>query len=498
MQTNLQQLLELQKELATYQTIMALLSWDEEIHMPAQGLNNRLQQSNLLQKRCHEIITGERLRQLVAELQQDSELSEQHRVMVQRLARYIDKVSKLPGDFVEECSCAASTALSYWKQARERNEFSLFSPHLQKLVQLAQEKSRLLAVGGHPYNALLDGYEEGMTAEKLDVTFAVLKPQLKKLLDAIWHSDNYRRQRPLSYTISESQQQQSWQALIDWIGMPRDCFRLDISAHPFSINIGNNDVRMTTRYEANAPFASFLKVAHELGHCLYNLGVDPAYHNTALSGIASLGATESQSLFFENIIARGRYFWEKYFEQYRQICALGAIEQRQWYTEINRIAPTPVRLEADEVSYLLHIILRYQLELQLIDGSLAVADLPDKWRELSQELLEVEPPDDRLGVMQDIHWSWGNFGYFPTYAIGTIYSAQIYYTLLRQQPQIMRACDLPAIVDWLRENIHRHGRFYSSEELIQRCCGQPLAAEEYIHYLYEKYGELYQLEADKK
>ena len=493
MEANLQQLLELQKEMTTYQTIMALLSWDQEVYMPDQGLSNRLQQINLLQKRCHEIITGDRLRQLVENLQQSTGLSEEHRVMVQRLTRYIDKARKLPGEFIEECSRTSSIALVYWKQAREQNDFSLFSPHLHKLVQLAQQKSRLLGVPGHPYNALVDGYEEGMTVEKLDTTFSVLKPQLKKLLTAILHSDIYRNQRPLAYTISEAKQQQSWQALIDWIGMPRNCFRIDISAHPFTINIGNNDVRVTTRYEPTAPFSSFLKVAHELGHCLYDLGIPSAYQNNALGGVASLGMTESQSLFFENIIVRSKYFWEKYFDQYRQICGLAEIDQCRWYGEINRICPTPVRFEADEVGYLLHIILRYELELQLIDGQLTVADLPAKWREMSKELLEVEPPNDRMGVLQDIHWSWGNFGYFPTYAIGFIYSAQIYHTLMRQQPNIIRACDLPAIVEWLRENIHRHGHFYASEELVQRCCGQGLAAEEFIRYLAEKYGELYNL-----
>lgn len=482
MNEKLKQLNNIQKELALYNSISSVVAWDQETYMPSEGISGRFEQMAFLRKKSHEIMISDDFFQLAEELSKDSSLSEIDRTMVKRLYEDILDSKKLPSEFVEKFSKYASLGCEAWKKAKDENDFQIFAPKLKVLVDLSREKAKYVGKPGHPYNSLLHGFEEGMTVDKLNETFSYIKPRLKKLLDDILASDTHKNYVDPNITITPENQKKAYEKLAQWMLMPQNRFRIDTSAHAFTTKIAADDVRITTRIEP-LPFNSLLKVAHEAGHARYDLGISKDFQYNALEGISSLGMTESQSLFYENIIARGLPFWKKYFEQYKALCNLNGVSLETWFAYLNKINPGPVRLESDEVTYSLHIILRYEIEMELMNGDIEVEDVARRWEEKSLEVLGVKPESDSRGVLQDIHWGWGMFGYFPTYAIGAIYSTQLLDAIQKENAQAIETCDYSFINTWLHENIHKHGRCFTSETLMKNCCGEGLNPTMYVNYL---------------
>ncbi|MFW5995502.1 MAG: carboxypeptidase M32, partial [Spirochaetia bacterium] len=403
----------------------------------------------------------------------------------------------LPADFVRRMSEAASKGQSIWAGARAADDFSKFRDHLAKIIDLNKEKAEYLGYREHPYDALLDTFEPWMTRAEVADVFDKLQASLVPLVEQIQAAgqvdDSF-----LHRHIPVEHQEAFGREVIQAMGWDFSRGRLDVSVHPFTIDISPNDVRLTTRYQENFLNSGIFGSMHEAGHGLYELGSDRALHGTRLAGGTSLGIHESQSRTWENVVGRSRQFWSHYLPRLRAHVggALDDIELEQFYRGINKVQPSLIRVEADEVTYSLHIILRFRLETALIEGTLTVDELPEAWRELSGELIGIKPETEAQGVLQDIHWSMGAFGYFPTYGLGNLYGAQFWNALCVDIPDVyerIAAGQLTPILDWLRKNIHAYGRSKSAGELVQDITGAPLSASAFIDYLRGKYSEVYSL-----
>src|SRR5918998_248801 len=347
--------------------------------------------------------------------------------------------------------------------------------------------------------ALRDAYEPGAENARLEVMFKELKEGVSPLIRAVVaKGDGKDRAAPLSGAFGEARQEEFGRAVISAFGYDWERGRQDSSVHPFCINFGPGDVRITTRFDGSWLAPALFGTMHEAGHALYEQGVDPSYARTPLGGGTSMGVHESQSRLWENLVGRSRAFWSHYYPKLREVFSevLGGIDAREFYGAINVLEPSEIRVEADEVTYNLHILLRFELEVALIEGSLSVADLPAAWNSKMEEYLGVIPKNDSVGVLQDIHWADGLFGYFPTYVIGSVLSVQFFGAALKAHPEIAeetRTGRFSTLLGWLRENVHRHGSRYYPDELVKRATGRPLDTAPYLRYLEDKFGELYDL-----
>ncbi|MDD5650985.1 MAG: carboxypeptidase M32 [Candidatus Nanoarchaeia archaeon] len=478
-----------QKEIIILGEISALLGWDHQVYMPEQGDNSRSKQITLISALIHKKLNSEELFNAVKRLK-NKKIG--NKVMINRLYKSISKSRKLPSKFIEELSKEISLAHLAWKKAKNENKFEIFQPHLEKLVKLKQEEAKYIKLPGHIYNSLLDDYEEGMTVEKLKPIFKDLKEQLIILIKKIESSENYKKQKlPLNKKFDQSLQMELCKDVMKRIGLNEKFSRIDISEHPFSTQIGTNDVRITTHFQ-NDILSAFSSVIHESGHALYESNLPNKYEHTVLKEAPSLGLHESQSRFWENMIAKNKPFWIYYYPIFKNKFNLDNFEE--WYKNINLVTPGKIRIYSDEVHYCLHIILRFEIELGLLEGTIKVKDLPKIWNQKMKEYFNVIPESDSVGMLQDVHWSNGSFGYFPTYAIGTIYAAQLYNKLKKDISSIennIKKGDFSLISKWLSDNIHQYGSLYLADDLIKKVCGTGLNPNEYIKYLTEKYKEIY-------
>jgi len=489
-----------QKELSKFGGIAALLGWDQMTYMPTQGAVERSDQISLISRLSHEKFTSDTLWNHVRKLASQNsleKLEKKDKAVVLRLEKDIEKSRKIPSDFVEKMAKITTLSYNAWQNAREKSKFSLFAPHLEKIVELEKEYCGFINLPGPEYNSLLDGYEEGMTVEKLKKEFDYLKPQLIGILEKITSSDRYNKHQNFDRKFDAEKQREICNFIIGKLNLPKERSRLDVSTHPFTISMGNDDVRITTNFEHENPLFSFLSTVHEGGHALYELGLPKGdFKDTVISDSSSLGLHESQSRFWENMIARNKHFWKYFYpvfkktfpEQFRDV------DLHTWYMHVNRIKPSFIRVEADELTYCLHVILRFELELDLIDGEIKVSELPEFWNEKMNESLGVIPKNDKEGVLQDMHWSGGSFGYFPTYAIGTIYASQLFKQLSGEKPEItgeIEQGDFTSIIAWLREHVHKYGCLMTADEIIKNTCGEGLNSKIFIEYLKDKYCSLY-------
>jgi carboxypeptidase Taq len=487
-----------QKEVSLYGGIAALLGWDQMTYMPPKGSEERADQLSLISRLAHERVTSETLYTQLKKLDDvGNTLTKKDRLVVTKLLRDVEKARKLPAEFVEKMTKTTSIAYGIWQEAREKNKFSLFQPYLEQIVELEKQYYDYIKLPGHPYNTLLDDYEEGMTVDVLQKEFTSLRQQLVELLQNITSSTTYQRQRPITFKLDSKHQKELCDILLEQMNLPFDRARLDISTHPFTTSMGDDDVRFTTNYERGGFQSSFFSTAHEAGHALYELGIlKGEYKDTVISDAPSLGIHESQSRFWENMIARSKPFWNYFTPIFQKIAPdeCKTMNTETWYRSVNQVRPTLIRTEADELTYCLHVILRFELELELIEEKITVAELPECWNQKVTDFLGITPKNDREGVLQDMHWSGGEFGYFPTYAIGTIYASQLFRQFLKEhqtaQDEISKG-EFATILQWLSEHIYQYGSLMTADEIIKKTCGEGLNSKVFVGYLKEKYYPLY-------
>jgi carboxypeptidase Taq len=489
-----------QKELSSFGGIAALLGWDQMTYMPPKGSEGRSEQLSLISRLVHERVTSETFYQHLKRLHEaQSRLTEKDRTVFKKLYRDVEKARKIPSAFVEKMAKTTSIAYAVWQRAREKDTFSLFAPHLEKIVDLQKQYCDYIKLPGHPYNSLLDEYEEGMTVDILQREFTLLRKQLVEILENIKASTVYQKQQPMKMTLDVTYQKKLCERLLTRLGLPLDRARLDVSAHPFTTSMGDDDVRFTTNYKREAVLSSFFSTMHEAGHALYELGILKGdYKYTVISDAPSLGIHESQSRFWENMIARSKPFWTYFTPVFQGIApeVCKDTNTESWYRSVNQVRPSLIRVEADELTYCLHVILRFELELDLLDDTITVAELPGLWNQKMTDFLGVTPKTDREGVLQDMHWSGGDFGYFPTYAIGTIYASQLFKHLLKEHPTIQDEIskgNFLGIVNWLSKHVYEYGSLMTADEIIKKTCGEGLNSNVFITYLKEKYYRLYDI-----
>jgi carboxypeptidase Taq len=489
-----------QKELSHFGGIAALLGWDQMTYMPQKGSGERAEQLSLISRLAHERVISDDFYNHLKKLDEMSNtLTEKDRIIVTKLKEDVEKARKVPSEFVEKMSKTTSLAYTAWEESREKNKFSLFAPHLEKIIELEKQYCDYVKLPGHPYNSLLDDYEEGMTVDTLRKEFGALRPRLVEILEKITTSAVYQKQQPVKMKLGVVQQKELCSILLKQMKLPADRSRLDVSTHPFTTTMADDDVRITTNYEREGLLSSFFSTVHEAGHALYELGLlKGEYKDTVISDAPSLGIHESQSRFWENMIARSKPFWTYFAPMLNKIApdTCKGMNTETWYRAINQVRPSFIRVETDELTYCLHVILRFELELDLIEEKITVAELPQCWNQKITDFLGITPKTDKEGVLQDMHWSGGEFGYFPTYAIGTIYASQLFKQFLKEhttmREEISRG-NFTVILNWLSEHVYQYGRLMTADEIIKKTCGEGLNSKVFVTYLKEKYNPLYEV-----
>ncbi len=493
-------------EIAHLASAASVLAWDQETYMPTGGGIARADQIATLQTKAHDLFVAPETEGMLSQWvdpatgetrdQAGDPWDEAARAMLREVWRDFSRAKKLPSEFVTRLSRTSALAQQVWVEARKHNDFPRFLPHLRTLVDLKKEEAGHRGYAVSPYDALLDTYEPGMTVTRLKPLFEAMKtrlvPLLTKILGATITIDDAVLYRP----YDTARQLQFGTLVLTAMGYDFARGRLDLSAHPFTTSFHPTDVRVTTRvFERELP-ACLFGCIHEGGHGLYDQGLDPQRYGTPLGESLSLGIHESQSRLWENCVGRSRPFWRCFFPMLRQTFPdqLADMDAERFYAAINRVKPSLIRVEADELTYNLHIMLRFEIELDLLEDRARVEDLPGLWRDRMKQYLNVVPDTDADGVLQDVHWSLGAFGYFPTYTLGNLYSVQFFNQAQVDLPNLtaeIEAGHLTVLTKWLNQKIHRWGRTFTTDHLLQRVTGQPLTPEPFLAYLETKFGELY-------
>lgn len=486
------------RETALLASAEQLLAWDQRTFIPPKGHAHRAQQLAVLARLIHEREIDPRVGEHLARVEGSAFASEPlspEAVNLREWRRNYDRATKITPELAHALALAAAEGQTAWEEARPRNDWPAFQPYLDRLVKLSREAAEALGYATEPYDALLDGYEVGETAAGLEDLFGALRDSLVRLLDDIQGSSRRPDFTVLQRHYPQPLQEQFSREAVVKIGYDFAAGRLDTSAHPFSSGLGPGDARITTRFDEGFFNAAFFGALHEAGHALYEQGLPADYWGAPRGDAVSLGIHESQSRTWENLVGRSRGFWRGFFPRAQELfSALRDVKLEDFHFAINRVAPSLIRVEADEVTYNLHIILRFELERALINGKLEVKDLPEVWNAKMQEYLELTPPDDRDGVMQDVHWSAGLFGYFPTYTLGNIYAAQFFAAAARDlgdlEEQFSRG-EFAPFLGWLRQHIHSQGSRYRPRDLVRQVTGEEREARFLVEYLSRKFKDLY-------
>jgi carboxypeptidase Taq len=477
------------REAATLASCGSLLGWDESTYMPRHGGTHRGDQMALLARLGHEMTTAPRVGELLASVAGDK-LDEVQAANVREVRRGYERAVKVPAALVEELARVTTVAQGAWRDARKASDFALFRPHLERIVQLLREKADAIGHGGNRYDALLDEYEPGATAAGVTRVFASLRAELVPLLKAIADSGRTPDRTLLTREFPLDRQRVFGEAASAALGFDFESGRLDVSAHPFCCTVGPGDCRITTRYSERQFNESFFGVLHETGHAIYEQNLPREHAGTPAGQATSLGIHESQSRLWENQVGRSRPFWEHFLPRAAQTFpSLRGVSLDAWMFAINDVQPSFIRVEADETTYNLHIILRFEIEQAMLSGDLQVADLPGAWDAAFEAMFGLRPPDAARGCLQDIHWSFGGLGYFPTYTLGNLYAAQLMNAARKALPGLdddFRRGDFARLRGWLNENVHRPGGVYRAEELCRRVTGSGLDHRPLMAYLREK------------
>ena len=478
----------------------AIMGWDQQVNMAPGAAEDRGEQLATIESLIHLKATspeiGELLQLLEVDLKSLDVDSDEVR-LVKAARRDYDKRTKVPGEFVAEIARTAAIAQKTWEKARRDSNFAIFKPHLEKLIALRRQYADFFKPYQHVYDPLLDDYEPGLKTAEVQEIFGGLRAKQVELIKAI-------REKPqvensfLRLNYSEKGQWDFGVKVITAFGYDWNRGRQDKSVHPFTTGFGLNDVRITTRVYENYLNPAMFGTMHECGHALYEQGIAQKYKRTPLAAGASMGIHESQSRMWENLVGRSLPFWKHYYPELQKIFPgqLGNISLDTFYKGVNIVEPSFVRVEADEATYNLHIMLRLELEIAMMEGSLVVADLPEAWNSKMKKYLGITPANDAEGVLQDVHWSTGSIGYFPTYALGNLVAAQLWDVLRKDLPDLDSQIEkgiFDGLLDWLRKNVHQFGAKYEPQELVQKVTGSKINPEPYLRYLQEKFGEIYQL-----
>lgn len=495
-----QELLELSREVKILEGVSRLLEWDQETHMPVGAGQIRGEQLKVLSGMKHELFTGKKFRDTLSQLidldsgELKENFSEEKASALREWRRDFLKATKLPKAFVEKMAKLTSESIIVWQKARQEGNFSLFAPYLQQMVDLSLEKARLLGYEKNPYDALLDHYEPELKEKEVDQIFSKLKEEAKTLLKYV----NTKPQIDNSFMEGdfESDKQLVFsKQILEAMGYDFAHGRMDISTHPFSTSFHPTDSRITTRTYTKNIIDCILATIHEGGHSLYEMGLPVEHFGSPLCEYISLGIHESQSRFWETRIGQSKPFWSYFLPKLQALFPhFKSVTLDQFWKGVNKVQPTYIRVEADEITYPLHVILRFEIEKGFFNGTIQVKDLPQVWNQKMQELLGITPRNDKEGCLQDIHWSMGAFGYFPTYTLGNLYAAHIFKAFEKDHPdweKRVAAGDLIFIRNWLKEKVHKYGRRYTSHELIHKIHADPFSEKPYIQYLTQKYHQIY-------
>lgn len=478
-----------------------LLDWDTQVNMPPEGSSARGAQLAVLSRLRHEMLTSDKTAHLLADAEsevKDAAYDSDMASMVRVVRQDFEDATKVPASLVAELSRVTTEAHEVWAHARANNDFRAFQNTLEKVLDLTRQRAGYLGYTDHPYDALLGNYERGMTTAMVKEIFDGHKPQLVELIAAIQKNgrqvDNSILHQPLD--IAKQKEFALWAASV--IGFDFKRGRQDVAVHPFAMTIARTDVRLTTRFSPDFLNPALFGMLHESGHGMYEQGSAESLEGTLLAGGTSLGVHESQSRLWENIVGRSRGFWHFALPKLKETFPgqFDNVDVETFYRAINRMQPSFIRVEADEATYNLHIMLRFELETELLAGKINVADLPEEWNDRFESYLGITPPTDRQGVLQDVHWSAGLVGYFPTYALGNLLSVQYYNQALKENPQIpdeIAQGNCSTLLKWLNEKIYVHGRKFTADELTRRVTGSSIDSGPYIAYLQQKYSDIYGL-----
>ncbi len=488
-------------EIMDLHAAMQVLSWDQETYMPTAGAEERAEQLATLSKIAHKKFTTDEIGLLLEGLSAQAKnfaYDSDDASIVRAAVRDYDRARKLPTSLVTELSRTTSLAVEAWKEARAKDDFGLFQPHLEKIVDLTIQKAEAWGYEEHIYDALLDEYEPEMKSSQVAPIFKHVRQATVPLVQAIQEQSNAVDDSALHQYFDPQKQWDFGVSVIKDFGFDFNRGRQDKSTHPFTTSFGVGDVRLTTRILENYLPSALFSTMHEAGHGMYEQGFALSLRRTNLRDGASLGVHESQSRMWENIIGRSKGFWSHYYPQLQQLFPqqLGNVSVEAFYRAINKVVPSLIRVEADEVTYNLHIFVRFELERDLVSRAIHVADLPEAWNTKMNEYLHIIPDSNANGVLQDIHWSSGLIGYFPTYSLGNILSVQFFNKMVADNPTIPEQIakgEFDAVLGWLRENIHQHGRKFTPTELVQRVTGGGIDAQPYINYITTKYTNIYGL-----
>lgn len=476
-------------------TVADLLGWDEQVNLPPDSADVRATQHAVMAETQHAAATDPEIGRLLGELERDAAaLTADQLVTMRHARRDYDRATKLPADFVAEKAAHSSRAFHAWADAKQRSDFAAYAPFLEKHLALARREAELLGWGDRPYDYAIDRHDPGLTAAQITALFTELKRGLVPLVRDI-RASKVQAATNLFNGFPVESQRAFLREVTERLGFNYRRGRIDVSLHPFCSGTGA-DIRMTTRFDADNPLDSLFSSIHETGHGMYEQGLPLAHLGTALGQSVGMAVHESQSRLWENQVARSRAFWKFFEPRFRALfpAQLAKVSSDALYLAVNAVEPTLIRVDADEVHYNLHILLRFELEQKLFSGALAVHDLPAAWNALCTELLGQTPTSDREGVLQDVHWSSGGFGYFPSYCLGNMIAAQLWDTTRRTLPGLeedFARGDFSRLLGWLRENIHTHGRRHETMELVRRVTGADLSPKSLLAYLRERYGGLY-------
>ncbi|MDB5311997.1 MAG: Thermostable carboxypeptidase 1 [Gemmataceae bacterium] len=489
------------KEVGVLNSCAAVLGWDQQTYMPTSGAGLRGEQMALLAALAHQKVTDPKVGDLLAAVEGSDLVREPESdaaANARELRRTYDRAAKLPQALVEELARVTTQAQQAWQAAKAGNDFPTFRPWLEKVVALKYEEAGAVGFTGHPYNALIDEYEPGTTVAELKELFAGLTRELVPLIRKITDSPKRPDRSILHHDYPVDRQKVFAEAAAVAFGFDFTAGRLDTTAHPFCSGFGPGDCRITTRYNARSFPDAFFGVLHETGHALYEQNLPAEHFGTPLGAACSFGIHESQSRLWENQVGRGRPFWDHFFPRLRQTfpTALAKVSPDAFHFAVNDVRLSLIRVEADEATYNLHIALRFELELALLTGDLLVGDLPAAWNERVKALLGLDVPDDTRGCLQDIHWSFGGIGYFPTYTLGNLYASQLMAAARKDLGPAavdadFRRGEFQPLKSWLTDRVHRHGQRYRAGDLCRRATGEPLSPRPFLSYLNEKYCPLY-------
>jgi carboxypeptidase Taq len=498
MTEKMQQLREILGEVADLDRAAGVLGWDRQTYMPPGGAEARGHQLGTLGKLMQEKFASDEVGRLLEDLQAEvGDGDSDDAALIRVTRRDYEKARRVPPEFVVEQAQVTTRAFDAWREARQKADFSIFAPHLEKVVDLVRRYISFFPPAVHPYDTLLDNFEPGMKTAEVQEIFQALRPRQVALLQAI-ASRKQVDSSMLDGRYNEKKMEQFSVAIATKFGFDWTRGRQDRAPHPFETTFSIKDVRITTRFEKDNPTAMLFSTMHETGHALYEMGGNPAYERTPLMGGASHALHESQSRLWENMVGRSMPFWRHFYPQLKKLfpVQLDGVGLKSFYRAINKVEPSFIRVNADEATYNMHIMLRLELEIAMVEDAIRVKDLPEAWNQKMQGYLGIRPENDAMGVLQDMHWSGGSIGYFSTYALGNLVSAQLWEKINQDLPGLSEEIakgQFDSLLGWLRKNLHIYGRKYEPQQLVKMITGDTINPDAYIRYLTAKYSEVYGL-----